>query len=317
MSLLKKIIGEIEIFHLFCYNFIGGIMKEFLDYLTFNKKYSNYTILNYEIDLRKLNDFLNLHKYDIKDLDYKRVNEFIIYLKSVGLNTNSINRILSSSRSYFNYLERLKKLKTNPFNLTSSLKKDKVLPNYFKYNDFVDMINSIDLSTPLGVRNRALFELLLATGARIGEVVNIKCCDIDLKLGEIKVLGKGNKERIVYLNAIASDAIDNYLNSARNTLKKGDCDYLFLNHLGTKLTDRGVRVVIDQIIKKSCLNLKITPHSFRHSFATMLLNEGCDLKSVQELLGHVNMSTTSIYTHLSNEQIKNVYLHTHPRSKVD
>ena len=177
------------------------------------------------------------------------------------------------------------------------------------------MIDSIDLSIDLGVRNRALLEVLLSTGARIGEVVNIKCSDINLSFGEIKVLGKGNKERIVYLNDYTKEAINNYLNTSRRNLLKKECDYLFLNHLGTKLTDRGVRVIIDDIIKKACLNLKISPHSFRHSFATMLLNEGCDLKSVQELLGHVNLSTTSIYTHLSNEQIKNVYLHTHPRSK--
>ena len=199
--------------------------------------------------------------------------------------------------------------------MVNSLKKDKLLPNYFKYNDFIEMINSIDLSTPLGVRNRAIFELLLATGARIGEVVNIKCNDVNLSEGEIKVLGKGNKERIVYLNEHTKEALENYINGARLILNTKKIDYLFLNHLGGKLTDRGVRVIIDNIIKKSSLNLKVTPHTFRHSFATMLLNEGCDLKSVQELLGHVNLSTTSIYTHVTNEQIKNVYLHTHPRSK--
>ena len=290
-------------------------MKDFLDYLEFNKKYSSYTILNYKNDLIKLEEFLDIKKYKVSDLDYKRVNEFIIYLKELDLNSNSINRILSSCRSYFKYLEKNNIVKTNIFKLTNSLKKDKKLPNYFKYNDFVDMINSIDLSTPLGVRNKALLELLLATGARIGEVVHIKCSDVNLSTLEIKVLGKGNKERIVYLNEHTKEALDDYLNSSRNILLKNNCEYLFLNHLGTRLTDRGVRTIIDSIIKKSALNLKITPHSFRHSFATMLLNEGCDLKSVQELLGHVNLSTTSIYTHLSNEQIKNVYLHTHPRSK--
>jgi len=290
-------------------------MKEFLDYLKINRKYSNYTVLNYENDLLKLEDFLKKNKYKLSDLDYKSVNEFIIYLKEIDLNSNSINRILSTCRTYFKYLEKNNVVKKNPFKLTNSLKKEKKLPNYFKYNDFVDMIDSIDVSTPLGIRNKALLELLLATGARIGEVVNIKCSDVSLSALEIKVLGKGNKERIVYLNEHTKVALEDYLNSSRNLLLKGDCEYLFLNHLGTKLTDRGVRLIIDDIIKKSALNLKISPHSFRHSFATMLLSEGCDLKSVQELLGHVNLSTTSIYTHLSNEQIKNVYLHTHPRNK--
>lgn len=290
-------------------------MKEFLDYLKYNKKYSNYTILNYENDLKKLEHFLKIKNYNINNLTYKNINEFIIYLKDEILSTNTINRILSSSRTYFNYLEKNNIIKYNPFNLANSLKKDKVLPNYFKYSDFEEMINAIDVKKPLGVRNRALLELLLATGARIGEVVNIKCQDVDLNGGEIKVLGKGNKERIVYINEHTIDALNEYIYSAREVLKKEDEDYLFLNHLGTKLTDRGVREIINQIIKKSSLNLKVTPHTFRHSFATMLLSEGCDLKSVQELLGHVNLSTTSIYTHLSNEQIKSVYLHTHPRSK--
>lgn len=290
-------------------------MQDFLNYLKFNKKYSEHTIINYENDLLKLEIYLSDNNLKLNDLDYKRINDFIINLKDEGLNANSINRILSACRSYFKFLESKKKVNSNPFKLTNSLKKDKKLPNYFKYNDFIDMIDSIDLSTDLGVRNRALLEVLLSTGARIGEVVNIKCNDINLALGEIKVLGKGNKERIVYLNDYTKEAINDYLNTSRRNLLKKECDYLFLNHLGTKLTDRGVRVIIDDIIKKACLNLKISPHSFRHSFATMLLNEGCDLKSVQELLGHVNLSTTSIYTHLSNEQIKNVYLHTHPRSK--
>lgn len=290
-------------------------MKEFLNYLKFNKKYSNYTVLNYENDLLKLEDFLNINKYKLSDLDYKRVNEFIIFLKDNNLNSNSINRILSSCRTYFKFLEKNGVVKCNAFKLTKAIKKDKKLPNYFKYNDFQDMVDSIDINTPLGIRNRAILELLLATGARISEVVGIKCKDINLSLLEIKVLGKGNKERIVYINEHTKKALEEYFASSRNVLLKGECDYLFLNHLGSKLTDRGVRLIINEIIKKAALNLKISPHSFRHSFATMLLSEGCDLKSVQELLGHVNLSTTSIYTHLSNEQIKNVYLHTHPRSK--
>ena len=290
-------------------------MKEFLEYLEFNKKYSSYTVINYENDLLKLEEFLNKRKIKLNDLDYKMVNEFIIFLKENRLNSVSINRILSAARTYFKFLEKKKVVSSNPFKLTTSLKKDKRLPNYFKYNDFIDMIDSIDTNTDLGIRNRALFELLLATGARVSEVVNIKTNDINISLGEIKVLGKGNKERIVYINEHTKEALENYLNNSRNNLLKEKNEYLFLNHLGTKLSDRGVRVIIDNIIKKSAISLKITPHTFRHSFATMMLNEGCDLKSVQELLGHVNLSTTSIYTHLSNEQIKNVYLHTHPRNK--
>ena len=201
---------------------------------------------------------------------------------------------------------------TNPFKLVNSMKKEKKLPEYFKYNEYVELVNSIDINSNLGIRNRCIFEVLLCTGCRCSELVNIKLCDIDLDNREIKVLGKGNKERIVYLGSYAIDSLNMYL-SVRDELSKKDNKYLFVNHLGNKLTTRGIRDIIDKILLKSSLNLKITPHTFRHSFATMLLNEGCDLKSVQELLGHVSLSTTSIYTHVSNEELKRVYLHTNPR----
>ena len=156
--------------------------------------------------------------------------------------------------------------------------------------------------------------MLLCTGCRVNELINIKLNDIDINLREIKVLGKGNKERIVYLGSYAIDSLNNYLNIRKNILKdKQDNNYLFLNHLGNKLTTRGIREIIDNILKKASINLKITPHTFRHSFATMMLKEGCDLKSVQELLGHVSLSTTSIYTHITNEELKRVYLKTNPR----
>jgi len=190
-------------------------MKEFLEYLKFNKKYSSYTVINYENDLLKLEEYLNKRKIKLNDLDYKMVNEFIIFLKENRLNSVSINRILSAARTYFKFLEKKKVVSSNPFKLTTSLKKDKRLPNYFKYNDFIDMIDSIDTNTDLGIRNRALFELLLATGARVSEVVNIKINDINIGLGEIKVLGKGNKERIVYINEHTKDALINYLNNWR------------------------------------------------------------------------------------------------------
>ena len=193
------------------------------------------------------------------------------------------------------------------------MKKEKKLPNYFKYNEYEELINSIDTNNNLGKRNRCIFEVLLCTGCRCNELINIKLDDIDLENKEIKVLGKGNKERIVYLGSYAIDSIREYLSVRKEILGKKDNNYLFINHLGNQLSTRGIRDIIDKILLKSSSDLKITPHTFRHSFATMLLNEGCDLKSVQELLGHVSLSTTSIYTHVSNEELKRVYLHTNPR----
>ncbi len=287
-------------------------MKDkFLDYLQNIKKYSDNTIINYEIDIDRYESFLKKNNKKINNIKYKDVLDFISYIKDNHKST-SINRCLSSLRSYYNYLLKENIVDTNPFKLVNSMKKEKKLPEYFKYNEYVELVNSIDINSNLGIRNRCIFEVLLCTGCRCSELVNIKLCDVDLDNREIKVLGKGNKERIVYLGTYAIDSLNMYL-SVRDELSKKDNKYLFVNHLGNKLTTRGIRDIIDKILLKSSLNLKITPHTFRHSFATMLLNEGCDLKSVQELLGHVSLSTTSIYTHVSNEELKRVYLHTNPR----
>jgi len=286
--------------------------KNFLDYLKNIRKYSSHTIINYEIDINLYEEFLKIKKLTYKNIEYKDVLEFINYLKDNHKST-SINRILSSLRTYYNYLIRNSYVKHNPFKIVNGLKKEKKLPEYFKYNEYEDLINSIDITTNLGIRNKCIFEILLCTGCRVNELISIKLNDIDINLREIKVLGKGNKERIVYLGSYAVNSLKEYLNIRNEILKNKNNDYLFLNHLGNKLTTRGIREIIDNILKKTCSNLKITPHTFRHSFATMLLNEGCDLKSVQELLGHVSLSTTSIYTHISNEELKRVYLKTNPR----
>lgn len=288
------------------------LRDEFLVYLESIKKYSDNTIINYDLDLSKFEDYLNLKKKNIKDIEYKDILDYINYLKEDHKST-SINRNLSCLRSYYDFLIRNSKIKNNPFNIIHSMKKEKKLPEYFKYNEYVELVNGIDTSDNLGIRNKCIFEVLLCTGCRVNELVNIKLNDIDINNQEIRVLGKGNKERIVYLGSYAVNSLNDYLSIRSNILKNKNCNYLFLNHIGNKLTTRGIRDIIDKILLKSSANLKITPHTFRHSFATMLLNEGCDLKSVQELLGHVSLSTTSIYTHVSNEELKRVYLHTNPR----
>lgn len=287
-------------------------VSEFLVYLENIKKYSNNTIINYCQDLEKFESYLKLKHKSYKNIVYKDVLDFINYLSEYHKST-SINRCLSSIRSFYNYLINKNLISYNPFKLVKGMKTPKKLPNYFKYNEYEELINSIDTNSVLGIRNRCIFEVLLCTGCRVNEIVNITLNNVDLKSKEIKVLGKGNKERIVYLGSYAIDSIKDYLNVRNELLKDKQNNYLFLNHLGNKITTRGIRDIIDKIILKSSSNLKLTPHTFRHSFATMLLNEGCDLKSVQELLGHVSLSTTSIYTHISNEELKRVYLKTNPR----
>ena len=291
-------------------------IDNFLDYIKIEKNFSDNTEINYNIDLVEFSNYLKTKRRSYASLKYEDILVYIKYLKEERKFTpTSINRHLSSLRSFYNYLLLNQVVDSNPFKLVKSQKKELKLPNYMKYSEFEDMINSIpdDL---LGIRNKCIFELLLCTGARVSELISIKVYDIDFSSHSIKVLGKGNKERLVFLNEHAINTLNDYLDNSRDELLAGrKSDKLFINHIGGDLTTRGVRDIIDNIIKKAALNIKVTPHMFRHTFATMLLNEGCSLKSVQELLGHANLSTTSIYTHVSNDRIKDVYFHTHPRNK--
>lgn len=291
-------------------------IDDFIEYIKKERNYSDYTETNYLLDLENFSEYINKKRISYKNITYKQITEYIKYLKlEENLNSSSISRHLSALRSFYNYLIRVGDINSNPFKLVKGPKKAMKLPNYMKYNEFEEMVNSCG-NTDLGIRNKAILETLLSTGARVGELKNIKISDIDFSNQEIKVLGKGSKERICYFNDHTKDALNNYISNSRPNLLNGkSSEYLFINHIGGHLTDRGIRLIIDNIIKISSINTKVTPHTFRHTFATMLLNEGCDLKSVQELLGHVNLSTTSIYTHVTSDRIKDIYLHTHPRSK--
>ena len=290
------------------------IIYEFLDYII-EKNYSDYTETNYEIDLFKYEEYLKSHNLNYKTIKYKDISNFIIFLKESKYKSTSINRIISSLKSFYLFLEKKKVINNNPFALVKSVKTEKRLPNYFKYEEFNMMLESIE-DNPLGIRNRLILELLLATGMRVSELSNLKISDIDINAREIRVFGKGKKERIVYFGEYSLEALNNYLEKSRNILLNGKTsEYLLINNNGGRLTDRGVRLIIDNIVKKSAIKSKVSPHTFRHTFASLMLNEGCDIKSVQELLGHASLSTTGIYTHLTNEEVRRAYLNAHPHGK--
>lgn len=291
-------------------------IKQFLDYLEFEKRYSEQTIKNYEIDLYHLKEYCVQNKLNYLKLSYDNVSQYVISMQKSGYKSTSINRTLSSQRSFYNYLIKKDITETNPFELINNLKTEKRLPNYFKYSDFEEMLETLEDDKPLTLRNALIIELLLSTGLRVSELSSIKISDMDLKNNEIKILGKGNKERIVYYRDATKQKLYFYLKDSRPVLLKGKfSEYLLINNNGGKLTERGIRYIIDGIIKKCSINTRVTPHTFRHTFATMLLNEGCDIRSVQELLGHANLNTTSIYTHLTNEAIRKTYLNAHPHGK--
>ena len=238
-----------------------------------------------------------------------------MYLKDEKCeNNSSIDRKLSALRGFYKFLANEGVIQNNVFSLMSGLKKEKKLPRYFEYNELEELFNVSDLKTPLGQRDRLILEMLYGTGVRVGELVAIKVSDIDLGSRTILILGKGNKERRVTYGEYCDEILKLYLNDGYQKLNIKNTLYLFLNSRGEVITERGVRYVLDQIIKNTSLNKSISPHVLRHSFATHLLNEGCDLLTVQKLLGHESISATQIYTHVTTDRLKEVYYNSFPRA---
>ena len=289
-------------------------LEKYLKYLKYQKNYSDFTICSYENDILEFLSFLKEHNLDILNIDYTNTKTFLKELNNKKNKTSTLSRKISSLRSFYNFLINNNYLDNNPFILVKLPKKEKHLPRFFQYNELEQLLSIPDLNTALGQRDKAILEVLYASGIRVSELINIKITDINGE--EIKVFGKGSKERIVMIGDYARDSLDLYLNNGYKTLNKKNNSYLFLNSNGEKLTTRGIRYILDKIIKQTSLDKKISPHMLRHTFATHLLNEGCDLLSVQELLGHENLSTTAIYTHITTDYLKNVYYKAHPRAKV-
>ena len=289
-------------------------IERFIKYLKEQKNYSKYTIINYKEDLEFLKVYLEKEGIFYLDVDYSVIRLYFNYLDSFNYSKGTIAKKITSARSFYKYLARNNKIKSNPFALCSLPKKDNLLPKFLYYNELEEMFSSC-CDSNLGIRNRCILELLYATGMRVGELVNIKLNDIDLKEKYIKILGKGNKERIVYFGDYAKEYLEKYIYEARDSLLKNKkSDYLLINNSGTGLSARGVELIIKNIIKETSIKSNITPHVLRHTFATHLLNEGCDILSVQELLGHESLRATQVYTHITNEGLRNIYNVSHPRN---
>lgn len=293
-------------------------VNKYVDYLQYEKNYSDYTINSYKGDILEFYNYLERESLKYNKIEYSDLRFYLMYLKDEKEDNNSsIDRKLSALRGFYNYLASRGIVSSNVFSLISGLKKDKKLPRYFEYNELEELFNVPDMRNPLGQRDRLILEMLYATGVRVGELVNIKISDIDLSRKIILVLGKGNKERDVTYGDYCDEVLRLYLSDGYRKLDKDRSSYIFLNNNGKQLTERGVRYILDQIIKKTSLNKAISPHVLRHSFATHLLNEGCDLLTVQKLLGHESISATQIYTHVSTDRLKEVYYNSFPRAKKD
>ena len=291
------------------------IVLEFLEVLQFEKKYSDNTVLNYKNDLTDFVEFLIENSLrTFKEVDYQVIRKYLNFLYEKKYSNKTISRHISSLRSLFKYLLKKKIIENNPMTLVSNPKLEKKLPRFVPYKELEQILNIFDSETLIDVRNSLLLELLYSTGIRVGELVNIKVKDIDLRKREIRILGKGNKERIVLFGSKCLELINKYLVGFYKEYNVNNSEYLLLGVRGNKINDREVRRVVDEAVNRAGVKLNVSPHVLRHTFATHMLNEGADLKSVQQLLGHESLSTTTIYTHISNERLRNVYLHTHPRA---
>lgn len=229
-----------------------------------------------------------------------------------------MSRKLSSLRSFYQFLLKEEIVEQNPFLLMKGPKKGETLPKFLYAEELQALFESIDQTTILGCRNYALLELLYGTGIRVSECCQMEISQLNRELGVVLIHGKGGKDRYVPIGSFALEALENYLLKSRpNLLKKSNIEtnIIFLNHLGTPLTERGVRDILNRMTNQTSKHLKVAPHMLRHTFATHLLNNGADLRSVQELLGHENLSSTQIYTHVSKEHLKQVYALAHPRAR--
>ena len=286
-------------------------IEGFLNYLLIDKRYSNNTIVSYQNDLYKFNEFLNGKK--ISNVNENDIKNYIKHLNKT-MNDKTVCRNISSIKSFYKYL----KININIDNITSNIiipKTDKKLPTVLSIDETEKLLN-IDLTDSYSYRNKAMLELMYATGVRVSELINLKLNDINLDNNIIKVMGKNSKERIIPLGDYASKSLYDYIKIHRdNLIKKNKTEYVFLNNHGQKITRQGFFKILKKIAKEKNIKTEFSPHTLRHSFATHLLEYGADLRSIQEMLGHSNISTTQIYTHISNKMLKDTYENFHPHAK--
>ena len=288
------------------------LIDSYLIYLDKELNYSEDTIESYKRDLINYQEYLNKKNISYKNITKLEILDYLKYLDDIKLNNKSISRHLSSLRSFYNYLVEIKDIDSNIFKRIKNPKVEKKLPNYLSINEVEELLNSIKEDTKEEIRDKCLFELMYSTGMRVSEVSDLKLKSINISDNTIRVLGKGSKERIVFYGEYFKDIINKYFKVRDKFLIKGNIDNLFINKNGDKLSRESIAYIVNKVERKSGINHKISPHILRHSFATHLLDNGADIRSVQELLGHENLDTTEIYTHVSNERLRSEYLKYHP-----
>lgn len=294
-------------------------LEDFKSYIIAEKNFSKHTAKAYCSDI--LSFLVWMDEQSCEDINFSKVREYLHFIQKFNYKKTTIARKIASLRTFYKYLYRERKVDSNPaMNLTNP-KRPKSLPKFLTPDEVEQILNNTKIETPAGYRNRTILELLWATGMRISELSGLNFGDLNLEHNEIRVFGKGSKERIILVTNRAKSFLERYIESARDLIPKGfpvpdksEDSPVFINNTGYRLQTRTVRNVINEVVEKINLPKHVTPHMFRHSFATHLIENGADLRVVQELLGHASISNTQIYTHVSTQHLKDVYNETHPRA---
>ena len=296
---------------------VAALLSDFKRYLEVERHASQYTLRNYMHDLKHFLDYaVKENVATLEDVDIQLLRGYIGSLLEDGYEKSSIARKLSALRSFYGYLTQINIIAKNPLLTISSPKLPKKLPAFLSSDEVTKLITAPDGSTPLGMRDKAMLELLYASGLRVSEIAGLDIMNVNLEQREIRVMGKGSKERITLMGKPAVSAIDRYLREGRPKLAgKRATNALFLNRYGSRLSRRSIEQALSRYGTEAGLNKRVFPHMMRHSFATHLLDGGADLRVVQELLGHANLATTQIYTHVTQTQARKVYMASHPRAR--
>ena len=300
-------------------NSMQEVFNKYVNYLEAERNVSPYTVRNYTTDLLGFFQFLKTKEIgSLRDVDKPVLRDYLSHLIEQGLVKASIARKLSAIRSFYRYLLREGMVPTSPVATTSSPKLDRRLPSFLTIEEVERLLEAPDLATPQGLRDRALLELLYASGLRVSEVVSLNLEQINLDTNEIRAIGKGAKERVVLIGKPAAEALSTYLSQGRPKLfgaKIRMTNALFINRYGERLIERGVQKILEKYTNIAGIDKRVHPHLLRHTFATHLLDGGADLRVVQELLGHADLSSTQIYTHVTKSQARKVYLAAHPMAQ--